>query len=650
MEGESVVTQTDSMPDDTPVETPPLASDFPTTSFEEWGALVAKVMNRGRPEDKQLSPADSVARLRSTTTDGIQLEPLYSAPDGSTEPAATGVPGLMPFTRGREPQRTAAAWDIRALHDDPEVDFTRREILADLERGATSIWLRVGEAGIAASDVAAVLTDVELDLAPVSVYSTDDQVAAARALVEAWASTEASAVSGNLGIDPFGFAALRGGDVDMAPLVTWTKETLERYPQVTPISVDVRPYHDAGAATSDELAFAVATALEYLRALEAEGVTPADVFDRIEFRVVATEEQFLSIAAVRALRRLWARIGEVLEVPESQRGARTHAVTSARMMTRNDPYVNMLRTTIAGFAAAVGNADAVTVLPFDNPLGRPTTFSRRISRNTQVILAEESSLGRVADPSGGSFYVEALTAQLAEKAWARFTEIEAAGGMRAALESGTIHGFVDAALAERDAHLADRTEALTGVSMFPNLAEPHEERAARPSLSFREGAVTPFRTRRDAEVFEHLRARAERAATEPTVLLVGLGSRRDFGAREGFATPFLAAGGIKVDLVEVTSADQIAARVADKPAKVAVLASSPTVYGEWGGQAAAALHEAGVEKVYLAGNPKELGDSAAAVDGNIAMGSNVVEITSGILDTLGVPPLTQTTQAQGAGA
>lgn len=639
------MTQTDSMPDEAPVEVPPLAGDFPDTSYKEWEVLVAKVVNRGRPEGKQLSPGDAVARLRTVTTDGIQLEPLYSAPDGDGTPTPTGVPGLMPFDRGREPQSHAASWDIRALHDDPDVDTTRREILTDLERGATSIWVRVGADGIAASDVAAVLTDVQVDLAPLFVQSADDQEAAARALVDVWEGTDTADVAGGFGIDPFGLVARRGGDIDPAPLARWTTLALEKYPRVVPLSVDVRPYHDAGAAATDELAFSVATGLEYLRALEAEGVTPANAFDRIEFRVVVTQDQFTSIAKVRALRRLWARIGEVLEVPEDKRGAYTHAVTSTRMMTRNDPYVNMLRTTIAGFAAAVGNADAVTVLPFDDALGRPDTFSRRIARNTQVILAEESSLSRVADPAGGSFYVESLTDQLAEKAWGRFSEIEGAGGMRASLGSGMVHRIVAAALAERDAHLADRSEPLTGVSMYPNLEETYEERSARTPLEPREGAVTPFPPRRDAVVFEQLRARARRSPLDPTVLLVGLGTRRDFGAREGFAAPFLGAGGIKGQLVEVTSADQIADRVADNPSKVAVLCSSPKIYGEWGGEAAAALREAGVETVYLAGNPKELGEAAGTVDGNIAMGADVVEITGRILDVLGVPPLAETTSA-----
>ncbi|MBO3128672.1 methylmalonyl-CoA mutase small subunit [Dermatophilus congolensis] len=660
MKGESVVTQTGSTPEETPIEVPPLAGDFPTVTFDEWKVLVAKVLNRGRPEDKQLSPDTSLDRLRRTTTDGLHLEPLYSIPEGQETVPATGVPGFMPFTRGRQPQRDTTSWDMRAFHDDPDADTSRREVLADLERGATSIWLGVGQDGIAPEDIATVLTDVDFALAGIHLQSNDDPDTAAKALVQAWsAETANDQVSGGLGIDPFGLVARRGGNIDTSPLVTWTRTTLDSYPNVIPVTIDVRPYHDAGAGTAEELAFAVATGVEYLRILDEAGIPPADVFDRIEFRLVATDVQFTSLAKLRALRRMWARIGEVLDVPENKRGARTHAVTSERMMARHDPYVNMLRGTIAAFSAAAGNADAVTVLPFDHVLGLPTSFSRRISRNTQVILNEESHLGRVADPGGGSFYVESLTEQIATKAWTLFTQIESSGGMRTALEGGRIHEIVADNLATRDARLADRSQPLTGVSEFPNLEEPIVERTPRAPLTRIEGDVAPFMPRRDAVVFERLRARAFATPNRPTALLLGLGTRRDFGGREGFTLPFLAAGGIKGDLVEVLSAEEIPVKVADHHSKVAVICSSPKVNGTWGAEAAKALREAGVEHIYLAGKAKELGEGAAAIDGSFAMGSNVVEITSAILDQLGVPalsdsdisPATPSSNAtQGAGA
>lgn len=649
MEGERVVTQTESVPNEQPIEVPPLASDFPKVSHDQWEVLVAKVMNRGRPEGKQLSPEQSVDRLRVRSLEGVTVEPLYALPDDAENPPPTGVPGVMPFTRGRTAVKESSDWDIRQLHDDPDVAVTKAQILVDLERGATSVWIKVGANGVAAESLGEVLADVMLDLAPVAVSSDDDQGAAAKALADVWKSKGVAAdkVRGSLGIDPFGFAAHRGGDIDTSALVEWTKTAIEKYPNVVPVVVDVRPYADAGAGETQQLAFAVATGVEYLRILAEAGVEPADAFGRIEFRVDAHDDQFSTICKLRALRRLWARVGEVLEVPEEIRGARQHAVTSWRMLSRDDPYVNMLRATMTCFASAAGGADSVTVLPFDSVAGLPDAFSRRIARNTQVILAEESHLGRVIDPGGGSYYVESLTDDFAQAAWATFQDIEADGGFRAALASGDIARRAEADRVRLDKRLADRTSPLTGVSMFPNIDEQPLPRTPRKVLPALTGEVTPLPRRRNAEVYEKLRDRAS-ASTNATAVLVGVGTRRDFGAREGFAAPMLNAGGIRTTLVEVTSADQVAAAFESNPAKVAVVCSSPKVNGELSGDVIKAMREAGVANIYLAGNPKELGDDADAVDGNVAVGVNAVEILSRMLDQLGVPQTADKTQGEGA--
>ena len=652
MEGERVVTQTESVPNEQPIEVPPLASEFPKVSHDQWEVLVAKVMNRGRPEGKQLTPEQSVDRLRVRSLEGVTVEPLYALPDDAENPPPTGAPGVMPFTRGRTAVKETADWDIRQLHDDPDVATTKAQILADLERGATSVWIKVGANGVAADQLGEVLTDVQLDLAPVAISSDDDQGAAAKALAAVWRSKFVSTdkVRGSLGIDPFGLAARRGGDIDTSALVEWTKKAVETYPGVVPVVVDVRPYADAGAGETQQLAFAVATGVEYLRILAEAGIEPADAFSRIEFRVDAHDDQFSTICKLRALRRLWARVGEVLDVPEEIRGARQHAVTSWRMLSRDDPYVNMLRATMTCFASAAGGADSVTVLPFDSVQGLPDAFSRRIARNTQVILAEESNLGRVIDPGGGSYYVESLTDDFAKAAWAVFQDIEADGGFRSALVSGDIARRVEGDRIWLDKRLADRSSPLTGVSMFPNLDEtplPRTQRTALPALA---GEVTPLPRRRNSEIYEKLRDRAQlaRDSGTATAVLVGVGTRRDFGGREGFAAPLLNAGGISTTLVEITSPDQVAAAFASNPARVAVVCSSPKVNGELSGAVITAMREAGVAHIYLAGNPKELGEHADSVDGNVAVGINAVEVLTTMLDQLGVPQTADDKQGEGA--
>lgn len=610
-----------------------LAGGFAPATDAAWEAEVLKVLNRGRPEGKELTIEQGLARLTSTTLDEIDVAPLYTASDDDTP---LGYPGAMPFTRGATVRTgESVAWGVRQYHEDPDVDVTRRAILDDLERGATSVWLRIDPDAIAADQLATVLADVQIDLAAVRVFSRTDQAAAAKALLDVvkGSGKDLATVKGNVGVDPLAHAALNGTDADVTGLAAWVAETAGS--QVQAITVDALPYHKAGATDAQELAFAIATGIEYLRALDEAGTAPADAVGQLEFRVSATADQFATIAKLRALRRLWARVTEECGVPEAQRGARTHAVTSPRMMSKVDPHVNMLRTTIATFAAAAGGADAITTLPFDHATGLPTAFSRRVARNIQVITAEESHVGRVQDPAGGSWYVEALTEELAQAAWALVRDLEAAGGMAAALASGDVAARVGATNAKRAPQLATRAIELTGVSMFPLAGEKRYEAKARPEAPVLGGLPQI----RDAEVFEVLRERAwaHEASTgsAPDVLLACLGAQRDFGGRQGFASNVLLVGGIDATQSHGGSPEEIAARASGH--KVAVLASSAKVYADQAVPVARALTDAGVEKIYLAGQLKEAGEAPEGLfDGTIAMGMDVVAFLETVFETLGV--------------
>lgn len=609
-----------------------LGSVFPTPTREQWEAEVLKVLNRRRPPGQELPIDKAMARLRSTTVEGIPIEPLYTA-DGHS----LGYPAVMPFDRGATIRSGEMdAWDVRQLHEHPDTATSRAAVLNDLERGANSVWLRTGSDAIAAGDLAEILSDVLLDLAPVVVSSREDQVAAAAALAKTWKDrgTDLTTASGNLGLDALALAAVTGTAADLGPHREWVGAALESLPGVRALTVDMLPYHEAGASDADELGLALATGVAYLRDLEDAGIAPADAFAQIEFRVSATADQFLTIARLRALRRLWARVGEVVGVPAELRGARQHAVTSWRMMSRDDAYVNVLRTTIACFAASAGGAEAITVLPFDAVHGLPNDFSRRIARNTQIILAEESNIARVNDPAGGSFYVEALADQLAEAGWAWFQQIEAEGGMTKAVGSALVADRLAASTAERDRRLSDRSAPLTGVSMFPQTVEPVIERTPRPAAP--EPALP---RRRDAEIFENLRDRtaalAETNGRQPAVLLAALGSRRDFGARETFTTSLLAVAGIGTPLVEGTDPAAFATGLKEAGTTVAVLCSSAKMYAEHGAAVAKALRDAGATKVLIAGNAKELGDVPAdTVDGALFAGVDTVPLLTSILDTL----------------
>lgn len=600
-----------------------LAADFPARTLEQWQGLVAGVVNRGRDEDARLTGEEAVASLRSHLPGGLTVDPLYARPDHDRH---LGVPGAMPFTRGRAMRDPLLPWDVRQLHDDPDPRRSRAAVLDDLEHGVTSVWVHVGADGVDIDDLPEVVADVDLTLAPVVVSSFDRQDEAAHALAAMLTDTDGA--SGNLGLDPIGAAARLGRTPSLSTLADHVRGLDPE--AVRAITVDARVYRDAGVTAVEEIGYAVATGLAYLRHLADAGIAPAEAFAHIEFRLSTDADQFLSIAALRALRRLWARVGEVLDVPEQARGARIHAVTSARMFTRDDPWVNILRSTIASFAASVGGADAITVLPYDTVAGLPEKFSRRIARNTQIVLADESNIARVTDPAGGSWYVESLTDDVASEAWAVLQEVERAGGMAAALTDGLVESRLATARAETDQALATREQPITGVSMFPLLGEAALERRARVTL---DGGLTP---RRDSLVFETLRDRAAASDPMPTVVIAALGSRRDFGARETFIANLLAAGGIGVVTVEGSPADVVAAAQACGSTVVA-LASSPKGYAAHAATMIDALRTAGIETILLAGPARELGDAASRVDLSAYTGCDVVALLEDLLARLTGP-------------
>ncbi|NYF97610.1 methylmalonyl-CoA mutase subunit beta [Janibacter cremeus] len=600
-----------------------LAAGFPQVEPDAWADMAAAVVNKSRADDAKVDGPGAVEILTSELPGGLGVDPIYWSRERSL-----GLPGAMPFTRGLGPRDPDLPWHVCQLHDDPDAATSRKAVLDDLERGVSAVWLHVGDDGIAPGDVAEVLGDVMVDLAPVTVSSWTDQAGAAGALIAAWEAkgVDPAVVGGSLGHDPIGLAAAVGGTPDLAPLADAVDLCTNRWTGVRAITVDTRVHHDAGASDQDEIALALATALDYVRHLTDAGVVAAEAFRRIEFRIAATADQFVTIAKLRALRRTWARIGEVLQVPQADRGARVHAVTSWRMQTRTDPWVNILRDTIACLAASAGGADAITVLPYDHVLGLPTPFSRRIARNTQSILASESNVARVADPAGGSNYVETLTDDLARAAWSWFGELDAAGGAAAGLSSGAIAERLARARAARDTDLATLELPLTGTSTFPLAGEKLLERTPRARV-----AARGLPRSRDGQVFEDLRART--ATGDVSVPVFALGSPREHTTRVSFVANLLGVAGVRPETHVVATAEDVAAAVEGaKGASVAILASSKKGYEALAEPTVAALRAAGVDRVLVAGSTSEVGD--VPVDGEVRSGMDVVAFLDELLDLL----------------
>ena len=585
----------------------PLAALFDPASVGEWQRLVASALVKARRMAPDDDPADAVRRLTSTTYDGIDVRPLYTQNDAVGD-EAIGVPGLAPFVRGSRASGSGPdGWDVRQRHLDPDPAATHEAVLADLENGVTSLWLTLGPAGLPLGSLGQVLDGVLLDLAPVVLDAGRDTEAAADEFLALLDGV--SGAGGNLGADPIGLRARLGAayepDLDLIPrLATKTAGTKLRVAMV-----DATIYHDAGASDAQELAASLATGVAYLRALTDAGLDTADAFAQLEFRYAANADQFLVIAKLRAARRLWARVAEVCGVSDQSEkvAQKQHIVTSSAMMTRRDPWVNLLRTTLATFGAGVGGADAVTVQPFDAAIGRPDAFSRRIARNTSSLLVMEAHLARVIDPAGGSWYVEQLTDELAKAAWDRFTAIEAEGGMLATLASGRFAAEVEEVWQERARNLALRKDPLTGVSEFPNLAEPAVVRKPLPQRS--EGG---FPVHRYAEEYETLRDAADGAQKLPQIFLATIGPVAAHTARASFAGNLFQAGGLETPSNgPATDPVEIAAAFTASGATVACLASSDKLYAEHAEPVAAALKQAGAQYVLLVGKP---GDYAGVDD------------------------------------
>ncbi|MBR8741661.1 methylmalonyl-CoA mutase family protein, partial [Nocardiopsis sp. MG754419] len=397
-----------------------LTEGFPTADHERWRALVAGVLRKSGVAEERLAEAPEEA-LATPTLDGFDIAPLYTSASPQADP---GFPGLEPFTRGYRPQgSTESGWDIRARHSDADPGALRRRVHDDLMNGVGSLWIQVGGEALPVDRLAQALVDVHLDLAPVILRAAGpDAFDAARALLDAHTDAEVpdGRVISHLGLDPLTTAALAGEAPDVGEAARFAAEHAARYPHLGLFVADGTLVHEAGGSDAQELGAVVAAGTAYLRGLVEAGLGVGEAAGRIEFRLAAQADQFAVIAKLRAVRGMWNQVLEACGVPASERALRVHATTSRAMLTRRDPHVNMVRATVACFAAGVGGADAVTVEPFDAAVGLSDDLARRIARNTQALLVEESHLSRVIDPAGGSFYVEELTARLYRAGWGFF--------------------------------------------------------------------------------------------------------------------------------------------------------------------------------------------------------------------------------------
>ncbi|MEJ2227712.1 MAG: methylmalonyl-CoA mutase family protein [Alphaproteobacteria bacterium] len=644
-----------------------LAGDFPAASFEDWEKAAVKAL-RGQ----------GFGVLENQLYEGFATKPLYTrTADGETA-SLSGEPGVAPFIRGNNGALVATGegrpWSIIQFLDHLDITEANRQLHEDIANGTSAAWVQLGGnlpyggAFLGARTLKRleqVFDGVPLDKLSVYISGGFDAVAGAALMAALWEKRNIAPerVKGCAGFDPLGTVAASGFIpaernrtlADTLDAAAWLRE---RSYAVRPFLASGRAWHQAGGSAREELAYTLAAGVSYWRALTEAGWPLEDAANAIQFALSADTDIFLTIAKFRAMRALWARATEAAGLPAQS--PPLIAEMSFRVITERDPHVNLLRGTAAAFGAAAGGAEAILLIPFNTQLGTPDAFSRRLARNTQLLLQEEAHLGRVADPAGGSWYVENLTHRLAAGAWTEFRRIEAAGGLLAALESGLAARTFTDVIMRRTANLERNREKITGVSAFPNLDEepmfsrpqdldidlstldregmvpvlPHGgkgERFAAMVAAAGDGATLkgleracetllerydflPDTPVRSSEPFEALRASSDKAYARvharPPIFLANIGKLADFNAKARWAQNFFAAGGIEVfDEGGFDNIDTLVRAFQRSPAPIACICASPQTLAALSG-VPGSLKKAGAVAVYLVAEREDLASLA----------------------------------------
>ena len=640
-----------------------LADGFDTPDMSAWVELAQKAL-KGAP----------LERLTARTYDNIAIKPLYTAADVTSHMAGQAAPARDIFL----------PWDIRqtVLNADPKT--ANHVALYDLERGVSSIEFQIdptSASGIAAhteEDFVALTKGILTSLATIAIYAPHDPLSTAQTLAAAIPQEDRSTAKIAFNLDPLAQIMVGGAPLTMSQAAAFAKDAAITFPNATALRADARPIHEGGGSEGQELAVLIASGIAHLKAGEAVGMTPAQVNQTLLFTLSVGPDVVLEIAKLKAARCLWARVLNACDVDAPMQ---LQAVTSGRMQSIADPWTNILRSTCAAFGAGAGGADVITVLPFTSAYALANDQARRIARNTQLILQEESHLGRVADPAAGAWAMEAIADDLAKVAWGMVQEIERAGGLETALAVGLVQGWVATTRAARERDVATRKTALVGVSVFPNLGEalartsplPDGEgiadiismmkspspswggvgvgglsaSARSPALALAEESphpptpsppggrgelvATPLRcdtaapSRGRGEKIEPMRLSAPfealRAKPNGTIFLATLGPIAKFNARSGFAKNAFEAGGIKAlggDNVHKGDQEIISAFV-KSGAKIACICGDDDTYQSHAAPLAQALKHVGAKAVWLAGK-----GSYQSVDRNLFAGTDIL--------------------------
>jgi methylmalonyl-CoA mutase len=579
-----------------------LFNEFPPVTTQEWEAKI----------HADLKGKDYERALVWRTYEGLSVRPYYTSENLEGLDFLNSLPGEFPFVRGNK--KTGNDWFIRQNIHVKDFTEANRKALSVLGKGVTSLGFCFDcNTTITKENLAVLLKDICLEAIETNFECSCNSCNCAQNFKElALAKYKAgSQIFGSATFDPIGSFILKGKlNAEAFDHLKTTVEQTTELPHFRVIAVNGKHFANSGASNVQELAFSLAQGVEYLNRLTAAGLSIDEVAQNMKFNLGIGNNYFMEIAKLRAARLLWAQIVKAYN-PQSDDSAKliAHSETNSYNKTLYDPYVNMLRTQTEAMSAVLGGADSITVLPFNAIFGDPTDFSERIARNQQILLKEEAHLDKIADPAAGSYYIESLTASLAEHAWNLFLQVQDKGGFIQAFREGFIQGEIKAMAAKRDANVALRRENLLGVNQYTNFTETAKEEY--PEWVFKsndltkEGAeVETLKPYRAAQPFEALRYKTDmyaRSNRRPVAFMIPMGNLTMRKARAQFSTNFFAVAGFEViDNNGFNTVEEGLQAARAKNADIVVVCSSDEEYVEIVPQAASLLNN---EILVVAGNP-----------------------------------------------
>ena len=609
-----------------------LFADFPPVSTETWMEKVTA----------DLKGADFDKRLVWRTNEGFKVMPFYREEDIQNLKTTDSLPGEFPFVRGT---KTDNKWFVRQEIEVCDIKEANQKALDILNKGVDSIGFCIS-GDVSKADIAELLKGIHLEAVEVNFRSCQNEIVKLiKVLVEYFKSTGIAPenIKGSANYDPFSRTLRKGKEVgaigkEIAEIVALTAE----FKNFRVIGVNAFQFNNAGSYISQELGFALAYGNEFLSQAVEAGVAIDEVAKKVKFNFGVGSNYFMEIAKFRAARMLWANIVAAYQ-PECDCAAKAqiHAFTSEWNQTIYDAHVNLLRSQTEAMSASIAGVDSLTVLPFDNSYKKGDEFSERIARNQQLLLKEESHFDKIVDPSAGSYYLENLTASIAEQAWKLFLTVEDKGGFYAALKEGFVQNEIETSANSRLSDIAKRKEILLGTNQFPNFNESAASKIEKGGCcccsSNEKGSLVALDFSRGAVQFEALRLATENSGKRPKVFMLTIGNLAMRLARSQFSSNFFACAGYEIiDNLGFTTAEEGVEAARKAKADIIVICSSDEEYAEFAPAAFNAI--AGGKELFVVAGAPECADElkAKGITNFINMRSNVLETLQSFNKQLGI--------------